>query len=215
MTLLSLLSLLFSLILAPVPVTWALESSSQSFVDVANPAALQEVTRVLAEEVKLAARPQTYVLIDLTANTILLKSHGVELHRIPIKRWTASDQGELVTTFRLQERPPVTRRKIDPSVSPEQDPISLADMPTAYSLRFTPALTITIDSYDHANLWRLVAYYIRQGWKLLVNWWHAIWAGDTSSTTLRLDLTVSVDDAQSLAWMATEGMPVLIRRPAQ
>jgi hypothetical protein len=211
----TLLSFLFSLILTPAPVTWALESSSQSFVVVTNPAALQEATRVLAEEVKLASRPQTYVLIDLAASTILLKGRGVELHRIPIKSWTASDQGELVTSFRLRERPPVTRRKIDPSVSPERDPISLADMPTAYSLRFTPALTITIDSYDDANLWQLVVHYIRRWWRLLVNWWQAIWTGNISSTTPRLDLTVSVDDAQSLAWMTTEGMPVLIRRPVQ
>jgi hypothetical protein len=211
----TLLSFLFSLILTLVPVTWALEPSSQSFLDLTDPAALQEATRVLAEEVKLAARPQTYVLIDLVTNTILLKGRGVELHRIPIKSWSASDQDELVTTFRLRERPPVTRRKIDPSVGPERDPISLADMPTAYSLRFTPALTITIDSYDHANLWRFAVHYLRQWWRLLVNWWHTIWTGDTSSTTPRLDLTVSVDDAQSLAWMATEGMPVLIRRPVQ
>ncbi len=211
----TLLSFLFFLVLTPAPVTWALESSSQSFVDVTNPAALQEATRVLAEEVKLASRPQTYVLIDLAASTILLKGRGVELHRIPIKSWTASDQGDLVTSFRLRERPPVTRRKIDPSVSPERHPISLADMPTAYSLRFTPALTITIDSYDDANLWQLVVHYIRRWWNLLVTWWHAIWTGNISSTTPRLDLTVSVDDAQSLAWMTTEGMPVLIRRPVQ
>jgi hypothetical protein len=211
----TLLSFLFSLILTPVPVTWALEPSSQSFVDVSDPAALQEATRVLAEEVKLAARPQTYVLIDLAASTILLKGRGVELHRIPIKSWTASDQGELAATYRLRERPPITRRKIDPSVSPERNPISLADMPTAYSLRFTPALTITIDSYDHANPWGLVVHYFRQWWRLLVNWWHAIWTGGASATTPRIDLTVSVDDAQSMAWMATDGMPVLIRRPVQ
>src|SRR5262249_24945012 len=134
----TLFSFLFSLSLTLVPVTWALEPFSQPFVDVSDPAALQEVTRVLAEEVKLAGRPQAYVLIHLTASTILLKDRGVELHRILIESCTTSDQNELVTTFRLRERPPVTRRKIDPSVSPEQDPISLADMPTVYSLRFTP-----------------------------------------------------------------------------
>jgi len=184
-------------------------------VDVSDPAALQEATRVLAEEVKLAARPQTYVLIDLAASTILLKGRGVELHRILIESWTTSDQNGLVTTFRLRERPPVTRRKIDPSVSPEQDPISLADMPTVYSLQFTPALTITIDSYDYTNLWQLVTYHIRQWWRLLTEWWHVFWAGHAPRATPQLHLTVGVDDAQSLAWMATDGMPLLIRRPVQ
>jgi len=211
----TLFSFLFSLILTLVPVTWALEPSSQPFVDVSDPAALQEATRVLAEEVKLAARPQTYVLVDLAARTILLKGRGIELHRILIESWTTSDQNELVTTFRLRERPPVTRRKIDPSVSPEQDPISLADMPTVYSLRFTPALTITIDSYDYTNLWQLVTYYIRQWWRLVTEWWHAFWTGHAPPATPQLHLTVGVGDAQSLAWMATDGMPLLIRRPVQ
>ena len=211
----TLFSLLFSLILTLVPVTWALDPPSQPFVDVSDPAALQEATRVLAEEVKLAARPQTYVLIDLAASTIFLKGRGVELHRILIESWTTSDQNELVTTFRLRERPPVTRRKIDPSVSPEQDPISLADMPTVYSLQFTPALTITIDSYDYTNLWQLVTYHIRQWWRLLTEWWHVFWAGHAPRATPQLHLTVGVDDAQSLAWMATDGMPLLIRRPVQ
>jgi len=211
----TLFSFLFSLILTLVPVTWALEPSSQPFVDVSDPAALQEATRVLAEEVKLAARPQTYVLVDLAARTILLKGRGIELHRILIESWTTSDQNELVTTFRLRERPPVTRRKIDPSVSPEQDPISLADMPTVYSLRFTPALTITIDSYDYTNLWQLVTYYIRQWWRLITEWWYGFWTGHAPPATPQLHLTVGVDDAQSLAWMATDGMPLLIRRPVQ
>jgi len=211
----TLLSFLFSLILTLVPVAWALEPSSQPFVDVSDPAALQEATRVLAEEVKLAARPQTYVLIDLAASTILLKGRGVELHRILIESWTTSAQNELVATFRLRERPPVTRRKIDPSVSPEQDPISLADMPTVYSLRFTPVLTITIDSYDDTNLWQLVTYYIRQWWRLITEGWHAFWTGHAPPVTPQLHLTVGVDDAQSLAWMATDGMPLLIRRPVQ
>jgi len=211
----TLFSFLFSLILTLIPVTWALEPSSQPFVDVSDPAALQEATRVLAEEVKLAARPQTYVLVDLAARTILLKGRGIELHRILIESWTTSDQNELVTTFRLRERPPVTRRKIDPSVSPEQDPISLADMPTVYSLRFTPALTITIDSYDYTNLWQLVTYYSRQWWRLITEWWYAFWTGHAPPATPQLHLTVGVDDAQSLAWMATDGMPLLIRRPVK
>jgi hypothetical protein len=211
----TLLSFLFSLSLTLVPVAGALEPSSKPFVDVTDPAALQEATRVLAEEVKLAARPQTYVLLDLATNTILLKGRGVELHRVPINSWSTSHQSELATTFRLRERPPITRRKIDPSVSPEQDPISLADMPTAYSLHFTPALIITVDSYDHTSLWRLLTYYLRQCWKQIAEWWHALWTGKASHVTPELDLTVGVDDAQSLAWMATDGMPWLIRRPVQ
>ena len=75
---------------------------------------LQEATRVLEEEIKLAARPQTYVLIDLASNIILIKGRGVELHRIPIESWSASHLDQFMTAYRLRERPPVSRRKIDP-----------------------------------------------------------------------------------------------------
>jgi hypothetical protein len=211
----TLVSTLFSLILTLVSVTWALEPDSRPFLDLNDPAALQEATRVLAEEVKLAARPQTYVLIDLVANTILIKGRGVELHRLPLTSWKTSRQNELAATFRLRERPPVARRKIDPTVSPEQDPISLADMPTVYSLQFTPALTVTIDSYDRTNVWRFVMHYLRQWWSQIVEWWHALRTGDAASATPHLYLTLTVDQAQSLAWMATDGMPLLIRRPGQ
>jgi hypothetical protein len=208
-------SFFFFLLLTLVPAAWALDPPSQSFGDLSDPAALQEATRVLTEEVKLAARPQTYVLIDLTANTIFLKGRAVELHRIPIKSWTTSDHGGFISTFRLRERPPVTRRKIDPFVTSEQDPISLADMPTAYSLEFTPALTITIDSYNQTNLWQLVAHYIRHWWRMIITWWYAIWTGDPPPAAPQLHLTVGVDDAQSLAWTTTDGMPFLIRRAVQ
>lgn len=209
----TLLCTLLSLILMLAPVAWASGPDQSPFLDVNDPAALQEATRVLAEEVKLAARPQTYVLIDLVANTILIKGRGVELHRLPLKSWRTTHQNALATTFRLRERPPVTRRKIEPTVSPEQDPISLADMPTTYSLRFTPALTITIDSYDRTDVWRWVALYVRQWWSRITAWWHAIGTGDLSPVTPLLHLTVTVDHAQSLAWTATDGMPLLIRRP--
>src|SRR5262245_50791832 len=112
-------SFFFFLLLTLVPAAWALDPPSQSFGDLSDAAVLQEATQVLTEEVKLAARPQTYVLIDLTANTIFLKGRAVELHRIPIKSWTTSDQGGFISTFRLRERPPVTGRKIDPSISSE------------------------------------------------------------------------------------------------
>jgi hypothetical protein len=184
-------------------------------LDPNDPNALREATRVLAEEVKLAARPYTYLVIDLVANTIFIKGRGVELHRIPLTSWKASHQGELAATFRLRERPPITRRKIDPTVSPEQDPISLADMPTTYALAFTPALTISIDSYDGHDLWRLLRSYIRYWWIESRAWWSATRAGNSTSVIPRLYLTVAVDHAQSLAWTVTDGMPVLVRRPVQ
>ena len=51
--------------LLSIPSAWATEPDNTFGVDLNDPAALQESTRILAEEIKLAARPQTYVIVDL------------------------------------------------------------------------------------------------------------------------------------------------------
>lgn len=115
---------ILSILLSLASVSWAAEQDVIPALDTTYPAALQEATRVLEEEIKLAARPQTYVLIDHEAKAILIKSRGVELHHLPIERWSASHFSHLATAYRLRERPPVNRRKIDPVAGAEQDPIS-------------------------------------------------------------------------------------------
>lgn len=203
----------FSLLLSLASVSWAAEPDAIPLLDSTDPAVLQEATRVLEEEIKLAARPQTYVLIDLAANAILIKGRGVELHRSPIESWSASDLSQLATLYRLRERPPVNRRKIDPVAGAEQDPISLADMPTTFTLQFSPPLTVLALSSTVGNPWQWTLQRGRLWWRRLTSWGNIIRTGDTSPPPPSLDLTVSPDQAQSLAWTVTEGMPFLIRRP--
>lgn len=202
-----------SILLSLVSVSWAAETDVISALDPSDPALLQEATRVLEEEIKLAARPQTYVLIDLVANVILIKGRGVELHRSPIENWSASDLSQFATLYRLRERPPVDRRRIDPLAVAEQDPISLADMPTTFTLRFSPPLTILVLSNTNANPWQWTLQRGRVWWRWFSSWGNIFRTGDQPSSSPSLDLTVSIDHAQSLAWTVTEGMPFLIRRP--
>ncbi|MEY4706231.1 MAG: hypothetical protein RL042_2436 [Nitrospirota bacterium] len=202
-----------SILLSLASVSWAVEPDVIPLLDSTNPAMLQEATRVLEEEIKLAARPQTYMLIDLAANAILIKGRGVELHRSPIESWSASDLSQLATLYRLRERPPVNRRKIDPAAGAEQDPISLADMPTTFTLQFSPPLTILVLSSTVGNPWQWTLQRGQLWWRRLASWGNILRTGDTSPSPPSLDLTVASDHAQSLAWTVTEGMPVLIRRP--
>lgn len=203
-----------SILLSLAPIVRAAEPDTLSASDSTDPAVLQEATRVLEEEVKLAARPQTYLLIDLAANAIMIKGRGVELHRIPIESWSASDRAKLAAVYRLRERPPVSRRKIDPVAGAEQEPISLADMPTTFTLRFSPPLTILVFSHADGNPWQWTLQRGREWWHRIMSWRTALWTDDQAPSPPSLHLTVSLDQAQSLAWTITEGMPFLIRRPA-
>ncbi len=203
----------FSILLSLISVSWAAEPEVIPPGDLADSASLQEATRVLEEEVKLAAKPQTYVFIDLAANVILIKGRGVELHRSPIERWSASDLSRFAALYRLRERPQVNRRKIDPMAVAEQDPISLVDMPTTFTLKFSPPLTILVLSNTDGNPWQWTLQRGRVWWRRLTAWGQILRTGDMSPPPPSLDLTVSLDHAQSLAWTVTEGMPFLIRRP--
>ena len=71
------------------PTSWAAQGDNTLAVDLNDAAALQEATRILAEEIKLAARPQTYVIVDLVARSVVIKGRGAELHRIPVEEWSA------------------------------------------------------------------------------------------------------------------------------
>jgi hypothetical protein len=204
--------LLLSLLLTSIPLTWAIEPESPTDVDINNPIALQEATRVLAEEVKLAARPQTYVVIDLVDRAVLIKGRGVELHRFPIERWSAVQLSEASGTFRLKNRPPVTRRKVDPAAGAEQPPISLDDMPTEFTLRFSPSLTVAIHPSASDDLWRWLKFKARQWWVWLKDWSLILTTGHAPPSHASIHLTVTSDHAQSLAWTVTEGMPFLLRR---
>jgi hypothetical protein len=201
-----------SILLSLASVSWAAEQDVIPALDMTDPAALQEATRVLKEEIKLAARPQTYVLIDLAVKAILIKSRGVELHHLPIESWSASHLSQLASTYRLRERPPIHRRKIDPMAEAEQDPISLADMPTTFTLQLSPPLTILVLSHADGNPWQWAAQRGQTWWRRLMSWGSILWTGDRSPSPSSLDLTVSLDHAQSLAWTLTDGMPFLIRR---
>jgi hypothetical protein len=191
---------------------WAAEPDLIPHLNPNDPVALREAIRLLDEEVKLAARPQTYVVIDLVTNALIIKGRGIELHRLPIEQWTASRLEDITSTFRLRERPPVTRRKIEPAPGAEQSPIALDDMPTEFSLSFSPSLTVMIQPSATDNFWRWFSFKGQEWWLWLKGRFLALVSGNAVPSTPTLQLTLTQDHAQSLAWTVTEGMPFLIRR---
>lgn len=208
----SLCALLLLLLSFTTP-SWAADLEPFPDLNINDPASLQEASRVLEEELKLAARPHTYVLIDLVTRTVYIKGRGVELHRIPIENWSVTFGSEMTGTFRLLARPAVVRRKIDPTATVEQEPIALADMPVQYEVSFAPSLTIEIlpSAGDYPWQWTLSSG--RTWWRELKNWGHGFFTDQSSQRKSYLQLTLSAEHAQSLAWSLVDGMPFVIRRP--
>lgn len=203
--------LLIVLLITAAPLS-ASETSHPFIVDLGHPAALKEATRVLEEEVRLAARPQTYLLIDLVANHVVVKGRAVELYRIPIAAWAAESLEQMTGRFNLTRRPQVVRPRIDPSAATRQEPISLLDMPISYDLAFHPAFTLEVVPPASQNPLRWAFWQAGSWWRSLSGAAGALWS-EPGHGEPRLRLTLSESDAQSFAWILVDGMALVIRRP--
>jgi hypothetical protein len=202
------------LLLALSTPSWGKDIEAFPNLNLNNPNELQEATRVLEEELKLAARPQTYLLIDLGGSMIYIKGRGIGLHQVPIITWSTGSREGLKGIHRLVARPRVVRRKIEPGAGVEQEPISLVDMPADYVLSFNPSLRITVvPSVAGQSPLQSVVLLGKAGWRNVKNWTSSLLTDSSSEPTSHLRLTLSVDHAQSLAWSLVDGMALVIRRP--
>lgn len=188
------------------------ELASQSCSQANDSDVLREANRILEEEIKLAAHPQIYLLLDLPDRSITIKGRGVKLSRLPIVAWQAVEERAMAGVFRLRARPQVVRPKAAPQDDPAQDPIELKDMPAAYELLFDPTLTVTVVPPLQERPWLWAKSLMRDCWTGIASWIRSSNAKDQKATSPFLRLTLSVDAAQSLAWSVTDGMPLLIRR---
>jgi len=176
-------------------------------------ASIREANRLLEEEIKLAAAPQIYLLLDLSTPSLQIKGRGIELHRFDILSWTtigATSREALGGVYRLQTRPAVERPKVQPAPGkdPDTEPINLSDMPAEYALRFDPGLLVTVAPPADEHPWLWARGRLREGWRRIAAWTSR---GDERAAVNRtLRLTLSSDEARSLAWAATDGMPLLI-----
>ncbi len=179
-----------------------------------NPALVREANRILEEEIKLAALPQIYLLLDLSARSLHIKGRGIELHRLEVLSWETSGNGEnWGGPYRLRARPLVERPKVQPAPGKDQnsepaEPINVTDMPAEYLLQFDPGLLVNVGPPAGEHPWLWAKNRLREGWRRLSAWTDR--SGDRQVPSRVLRLTLSQDQARSLAWSVTDGMPLLI-----
>jgi hypothetical protein len=172
--------------------------------------AIVQVNRLLEEELKVAARPQIYLVLDLDVSALIIKSRGIELHRVPIQAWRRDGERSIEGTHRLRARPAVSRPKATPADDTSVAAIELQHMPDQYELVFDPGVIIAVSPLQERSWIRLK--------RSAQDWWkgmrHRLRVGDTDGgmNEVRIAITLEQDAARSLAWTATDGMPILIGR---
>lgn len=170
---------------------------------------LKEANRVLEEEIKLASRQQIYLILDLPEQVIRIKSRGVELFNLPVLAWRMSE-GSSAGAYRLRARPEVSRPRAAPDASLE--PINVEDMPAEYVLEFDPGLLVMVAPPARKQAWLWMRSKLREWWMRAMSRLRAGSARASTGPVFRL--TLSPEAARSLAWSVTDGMPLLINRPA-
>jgi hypothetical protein len=177
--------------------------------------AIIEANRLLEEELKLAARPQIYMVLNLATQVILIKSRGIELHRLPVAEWRQVGEGSLTGVFRLRGRPSVNRPKAAPAdnTNTTVTAIELQHMPDRYDLIFDPGLIISVGQSAGERPWPWVRGMVEEWWGRLAGMLGMTVHAD-GATAVRIHLTVAQEIAQSLAWTMTDGMPLIIGRTA-
>src|SRR5579884_527409 len=169
-------------------------------------ASLAAANRLFEEELKLAARAQIYLVLNLAEGSITVKGRGLELQRIPIAGWSTAASLPATPSFKLRARPPVTRPR---AATVEHGPVSaieLQNMPDTYTLQFDPGLLIVVTPSWRDRPWEWLK-------AMLQEWWWGVRmtveaAGQSDSVLLHLILTQEA--AQLLAWTAVDGMPLLL-----
>ena len=104
------------------------------------------------------------------------------------------------------------RRKIEPAAGGDQPPVSLDDMPTDFTLVFSPSLLIAVHPSATDNPWRWLQFTVREWWHWLKTWIRRLATGQEPPVQPVLRLTLTPHHAQSVAWSVTDGMPFLVRR---
>lgn len=174
---------------------------------------LGEANRVLEEELKLAGRQQIYLFLDLPDRLLLLKSRGLELHRVAILHAESVTDRALARTFRLEARPSVSRPKAAAGEDPSEPVIELDDMPAEYALHFDPNLLVLVSPPAHEQPWLWMRSRLREWGNMFVTWFKSIFSRH-AVTPVRIRITMNKEEARSLAWSVVEGMPLLVHNAA-
>jgi hypothetical protein len=199
---------LFCLGLAVLSTVMADQAHAQVVLAQDEARQLLEANKVLQEEIKLAVRPQPYVFLDLTQRIVFIKARGVELHRLLLLEWQVTSGPLPIGAYRLTTRPSVSRPQAKPGEDATEHPIELADMPVAYQVLCDPPLLLSVipPIRDHPGAW--LAGIIHEWWLRSLSWVRTVLTAAPPRASLRL--TLSKESAQSLAWTATDGMPIVI-----
>lgn len=184
---------------------------------------LEEETKLLESELKLAKTPQLYFVFDLKRHGILIKSKGVILKELKIdtvRFWGPFIKPKSYTLVKKSSLLKPKREEIKPKKPEEEEDagtfdvkaLELSDMPSGYRLTLDEGIIITIRPLAEglfSTIFNTVSY---ASW-YLSRPFLTLWNYLSGKPFTAIYLILQKEDARSLYWSFAEGAKSIIYNP--
>ena len=181
--------------------------------------------RLLELEAKAAAKPVTYVVLDLISKKMYLKIRGVTLKEFDIADSDTIGIGQLDEFYSLvtvkaifapkrkEIKPPAQKKEEKPaSTTQEADSYSVGDMPSNYTLIFDKGLSISISQHFKGGFLLSILNYINKKMGKLWNSSKLLWSHLKKTPFIKILVVMSKDDAHAFYWALPEKADFIIIR---
>lgn len=174
--------------------------------------------RNLEAERKAARTTNIYLVFNLSEKYIQIKSKGVILKNISIKKinyWGSLPQGELMVlknknVFMKPRRDKVTPGKNNDTTSSELDALEIEDMPSRYTLQFDKGVYISIQTDTLFSTIRTLFPSINDLiLRPVLTVWYRIW----QKPYIVIEITLNEQDVKALYWSSLEGIQGILYPP--
>ena len=184
---------------------------------------IRRETRLLELEAKAAAKPATYVVLDLAKKKIYLKIRGVILKEFDIVDSDTIGIGQLDESYSLVNVKAIfapKRKEIKPpdqkkeektsSTTQEADSYSIEDMPSNYTLILNKGLSISVSQHFKGNFLLSPLNYINKKMGRLWNSSKLLWSYLKKTPFIKILAVMSKDDARAFYWALPEKAEFII-----
>jgi hypothetical protein len=192
---------------------------------------IQDINKIKREasllelEAKAAAKPASYVILDLTKKKIYLKIRGVTLKEFEIAGSEIIGIGQLDESYSLitvkaifapkrkEIKPPSQKKEEKPAdTTREADSYSVADMPSNYTLIFDKGLSISVSQHFKGNFLLSTLNYINKKVSQLWNSSKLLWSYIKKTPFIKIIAVMDKDDARAFYWALQEKTDFIIVR---
>ncbi len=184
---------------------------------------IRRETRLLELEAKAAAKPVTYVVLDLAKKKIYLKIRGVILKEFDIVDSDTIGIGQLDESYSLvnvkaifapkrkEIKPPDQKKEEKPSSTTQEiDSYNVEDMPSNYTLILDKGLSISVSQHFKGNFLLSTLNYINKKISRLWNSSKLLWSYLKKTPFIKILAVMSKDDARAFYWALPEKADFII-----